>query len=191
MATGPASAGRRRCNPAASAGHLARVSPEARFEELYRGHAGAVRAYALRRSGPATADDVVADVFLVAWRRLDDVPEQPRSWLLGVARRVLANRRRGESRALALRERLVSEHRDSEGAGSDHRVLRALSRLTERDRELLMLVAWEGLSQAEVAEVLGVRKGTVAVRLHRARGEFAAALKAEDAAVQAAVEVRR
>jgi len=71
------------------------------FEQLYRQHAGAVLAYARRRTMQAVADDVVADVFLIAWRRVDDVPAERLPWLLGVARRVLANQRRGEYRGAA------------------------------------------------------------------------------------------
>ncbi len=68
------------------------------FEQLYRQHAGAVLAYARRRTTQEAADDAVAEVFLIAWRRVDDVPAEPLPWLLGVARRVLANQRRGERR---------------------------------------------------------------------------------------------
>jgi RNA polymerase sigma-70 factor, ECF subfamily len=159
------------------------VSSQARFERLYRVHAPRVQAYVVRRVGAEAADDVVADVFVVAWRRLDNVPEEPLPWLLGVARRVLANRRRGESRASALIDRLALEPHESDvgAVAIDERVIRALGRLRERDRELLMLIAWEGFTHAEVAHVLGVRRGTVAVRLHRARQQFAEALAAEDA----------
>lgn len=171
------------------------VDPQARFEELYRAHADRVHAYALRRTSASVADDVVADVFLVAWRRLREVPEDPLPWLLGVARRVLANRRRGDSRAAALHVRLAGAHRsDQPGAPQDiagEHVLSALAGLGERDRELLMLIAWEGLDQAEVAATLGVRRGTLAVRLHRARQRFADALAAQDADVTTQMEVRR
>jgi RNA polymerase sigma-70 factor (ECF subfamily) len=148
-----------------------------------------VRAYVLRRTAPEAADDVVADVFLVAWRRLDEVPADPLPWLLGTARRVLANRRRSQQRAFALRDRLVSEPASGAAApaGTDHRVAGALA---ERDRELLMLIAWEGLSVTEAAEVLGVRAGTVAVRLHRARQRFARALSAHDAPLNPMSEVQ-
>jgi RNA polymerase sigma factor (sigma-70 family) len=189
------------------------VATHAQFEQLYRRQAGRVLAYALRRTSPAVADDVVAEVFLVAWRRLDDMPADEVAWLLGVARRVLANRRRGDRRATALHDRLAFEHRDltsdasaasaasaagdagdgdTRGAGGvDERVLTALGRLAERDRELLMLIAWEDLSHAEVAQVLGVRRGTVAVRLHRARQQLAAALAEQDAAAETTTEVSR
>jgi RNA polymerase sigma-70 factor (ECF subfamily) len=167
---------------------------EARFEELYRGFAGRVHAYARRRSSTAAADDVVAEVFLTAWRRLDRVPDDPFPWLLAVARRVLANRRRAEGRAAALHHRLADSYRPAQPAAEaimDDRVVRALAGLGERDRELLLLIAWEGLDQAEVAEVLELRRGTVAVRLHRARQRFAEALAAQDVDVSTAMEVRR
>ena len=153
-----------------------------RFERLYRAHASSVRAYARRRlTSEALADDVVSDVFLVVWRRLDDVPPEPRPWLYGIARRALANRRRGERRTAALRERITSERREDAAAPDENgRVLRALARLSEPDRELLLLVAWEGLEPAELAQALEARPGTIAVRLHRARRRFADALEAED-----------
>ena len=156
-------------------------------------------AYVLRRTSPGVADDVVADVFLVAWRKLDHLPAEPLPWLLGTARKLLANRRRGEERMVALHRRLASAH-DAVTAGSEgavderavnERVIRALAHLSERDRELLMLLAWEELSQAEAAEVLGLRKNTVAVRLHRARRQFAEALAAEDTNTPHRMEVPR
>jgi RNA polymerase sigma-70 factor (ECF subfamily) len=131
-------------------------------------------------------------VFLIAWRRLDELPPDPLPWLLGTARRVLANRRRGAQRAHALHDRLDSRRRPSEAvpAALDHRVAAALSELGARDRELLMLIAWEGLSVAETAVVLGARAGTVAVRPHRARQRFAQALSAHDAPLTTTSEVR-
>jgi RNA polymerase sigma-70 factor (ECF subfamily) len=169
------------------------VEPRAQFEELYRAYADRVHAYALRRSTPSVADDVVAEVFLVAWRRLDQMPAEPLGWLLGVARRVLANRRRTESRAAALRDRLARHAAPAPSAPADSeledRVQRALAGLAERDRELLLLIAWEGLRVNEAAQALGVRSGTLAVRLHRARQRLAEALAAED--VETELEVQR
>jgi RNA polymerase sigma-70 factor (ECF subfamily) len=172
------------------------VEPRAQFEEIYRAYADRVHAYALRRSTASVADDVVAEVFLVTWRRLDQVPAEPLGWLLGVARRVLANRRRTESRAAALRDRL-SRHAAPAPSGPsgpsdadvEDRVQRALAALAERDRELLLLIAWEGLRVNEAAQALGVRSGTLAVRLHRARQRLAQALAAED--VETEMEVQR
>lgn len=169
------------------------MTAEVRFEALYRECADQVHAYALRRIAPAAADDVVNETFLVAWRRLGEVPEHPLPWLLGVARRVLANRRRTDSRAAALRQRLAIEkpgyiaaHNVDEGV--NQRVRHALAGLGERDRELLMLIAWEGLRVQEAAEVLGVRSATLSVRLHRARTRLAAALAAEDVELELEVE---
>jgi RNA polymerase sigma-70 factor (ECF subfamily) len=170
------------------------MTPEARFEAMYRQCADEVHAYAMRRAAPAAADDVVNETFLVAWRRLDEVPEQPLPWLLGVARRVLANRRRTDSRIGALRQRLAVEEPAHAGAHDvdddvNRRVRLALAGLGERDRELLMLIAWEGLRVHEAAEALGVRSGTLAVRLHRARKRLGEALAAEN--IELELEVGR
>jgi RNA polymerase sigma-70 factor (ECF subfamily) len=136
------------------------VDARSRFEALYRAHAGAVQTYVRRRAGVEGADDLLAEVFLVAWRRLDDVPEDPLPWLLGVARRVLANRRRGAWREAALRDRLSFESASAAAvvsgrSESARAVVRALGALREPDREALLLVAWEGLSPGQAARVLG------------------------------------
>lgn len=169
------------------------VEPKAQFEQLYRAHADRVHAYVLRRATPSAADDVVAEVFLVVWRRLDRVPDQPFPWLLGVARRVLANRRRADGRAAALHARLADDRRPEEPAvvnpEVDDGVRRALAGLSERDRELVLLIAWEGLRVNEAAKVLGVPSGTLAVRLHRARQRLARALAAENVEIE--MEVQR
>jgi RNA polymerase sigma-70 factor (ECF subfamily) len=112
-----------------------------------------VLTYVRRRWNAEVADDVVADVLVVVWRRLGDIPDDPLPWLLGVARRVLANRRRGASRDAALRERMIFDQVTAPSATSmrsepSQTVLRALSALAERDRETLLLVAWEGLEPA-------------------------------------------
>lgn len=159
---------------------------EERFEELFARTQTALMGYAVRRvSDPADAADVVAETYLVAWRRLDELPpgEETRLWLFGVARRVLANHHRGERRRLALADRLREElgtgpdlpPPDSSGA-----VGRAMRRLSDDDRELLTLLAWEGLSREEVAVTLGVSRAVVRLRLHRARGRLAVALNAEN-----------
>ncbi len=169
------------------------VEPHAQFEQLYRAYADRVHAYALRRTTPAAADDVVAEVFLVVWRRLQRVPDEPLPWMLGVARKVLANRRRSETRAAALNERLSDPgsrlYASPVSAEVDDRVQRALAGLGERDRELLLLIAWEGLRVNEAAQVLGVRSNTLSVRLHRARQRLARALADEDVEIE--MEVQR
>ena len=148
-----------------------------RLEAMFREHANAVHAYAWRRTSAASTDDVVSEVFAIAWRRLDDVPEPPLPWLLACARRVLANQRRAQRRAGALRSRLAANYAPRLPADAGDGVLRqALNQLREHDRELLLLVAWEGLEPDQVAAMLGCSKGAVATRLHRARTRLAAAL---------------
>lgn len=151
------------------------------FEALYEQHASAVKGYAMRRTDPARADDVVAEVFLVAWRRLDDIPEEPRPWLFGVARRVLANERRRVSRQGVAFERLepglgLGEDPAEAAELADRPLREALANLSEADRDALLLTAWEGLSHRDAARALGVREATFSVRLYRARRRLARAL---------------
>ncbi|HEY4452095.1 MAG TPA: RNA polymerase sigma factor [Solirubrobacteraceae bacterium] len=157
------------------------MTAQEHFESLYSEHAGAVLAYARRRVPDGQAEDVTAEVFLTAWRRLDEIPTNTTVWLLGVARRVLANQRRSQARQLALRARMAHEPRGSEqphvNATSDGRVTRALESLSEKDREVLLLVGWEELGHSDAARVLEIRAGTFAVRLHRARKRFEQALQ--------------
>ena len=164
------------------------------FEGLFRENYAAVRGYALRRAAPEAAQDVVAETFLVAWRRRDDVPDDALPWLYGVARRVLANQRRSASRAAALERRLAGAETaanppDPGETADDSELLRlALDRLPERSREALMLVAWHGLSAARAARAAGCSRATFAVRLHRARGRLAAELAALEPATVPDVE---
>jgi len=160
------------------------VDPQTQFEGLYAAHNAAVRSYVRRRVDSQDADDIVSDVFVIAWRRLRDVPEDPLPWLLGVARRVMANRRRSVTRQAALRDRMRFERLKlspsfSMAAESTQPVLRALSTMRENDRETLLLVAWEGLAPAQAAKVLGVSANTFSARLSRARRRFERALAAE------------
>ncbi len=159
------------------------VTPErARLEAAYAAHGRAVLAYAMRRTDPDTASDVLSEVFLAAWRRIDELPAEPLPWLLGTARRVLANQRRGEARRSALTERIEGGHvgwvPSAADEVSDRAVLDALTSLAETDREALMLVAWDGLAPREAAEVLGMRPPAFTMRLSRARRRLAAALEA-------------
>ena len=151
----------------------------ARFEEIYRRHADAIYAYARRRGPAGLAEDVVAETFLVAWRRLDRVPENELPWLYGVARKVLANQRRGVERRRAAERPLSPE--DAAASAPDRRLRDALARLGERDREVLALVAWEGLTLAEAAVVLGCSHVACRVRFHRARRRLARLLEADGA----------
>jgi RNA polymerase sigma-70 factor (ECF subfamily) len=155
-----------------------RPPDDAEFEALWHEWHRHVLAYALRRADAEMAQDVVAETFTVAWRRLDDVPDPPLPWLLGVARRVLANLRRGERRRTALLDRLRREPRTMAHPepGQEGAVLEALAALPERDREALLLHAWEGLDHAGAGTVMGCSATAFGVRLHRARQRFERAL---------------
>jgi RNA polymerase sigma factor (sigma-70 family) len=160
-----------------------------RLEVLYDEHGEAVLRYALRRADADTAADVLAETFLVAWRRIDRVPASARPWLLGVARRVLANHRRGERRRLALLARLAAEPAaPSPAAAVD--VPAAIRRLAVRDREALMLVHWDGLTPSEAAKVAGCTPIAFRSRLHRAHRRLARDLDPADGAEEGAKLVR-
>jgi RNA polymerase sigma factor (sigma-70 family) len=159
------------------------------FEDAYRSSGTAVLGYALRRSASREdAFDAVAETFATAWRRRNDMPADPqeaRPWLFGIARRCLANAARSTERAGRLGARLadslagvavpdpstVHENRAVNGL-----VHEALEQLSPEDRELVTLIAWEGLTPAEAATALGLAAGTARVRLHRARTRLRAAL---------------
>jgi RNA polymerase sigma-70 factor (ECF subfamily) len=148
---------------------------------LFASHAEAVLAYAQRRTDRASAQDVVSEVFVVAWRRLDDVPLDPLPWLLACARRVLANDRRSTQRRRALVDRLTETAAPSAywADVEDRPLAQALLMLSDSDRELLLLLTWEGLTMAEATTVLGCSRHTLAMRLYRARRRLARALSRE------------
>jgi len=164
--------------------------PQARFRRLFDLAERDILAYSLRRVGRAEdAADVVAETFLVAWRRLDEVPDgdAARLWLYGVARRQLANQRRGDLRRSALAERLrdvlATAAMETDPPGDRAAAVNAaIERLSEDDRELLTLSSWEGLSPGELAVVLGVPAVTLRSRLHRARRRLRAELDRSEAA---------
>jgi RNA polymerase sigma factor (sigma-70 family) len=154
-----------------------------RFRAVYEENYAPILGYALRRTRADEAQDVVAETFLVAWRRLDDVPaHEARLWLYGTARRVLANRARSERRRgrldARLREQPVVTHTDAHQGGT---VAAAFARLRPDERELLSLVAWEGLDTEEISRVLGCSANAVRVRLHRARRKLARELEDDEA----------
>ncbi|MEM9653133.1 MAG: sigma-70 family RNA polymerase sigma factor [Actinomycetota bacterium] len=164
---------------------------EDRLAAIYERYASHVAAYALRRTGSTDAADVVAETFLVAWRRRDAVPEEPSTlpWLYGVARRVLANQRRTTHRRRRLSNRLASEFaaRAVAPPGLDdveefREVAAALRNLSDEDAELLRLTAWEALSPSEIAAVFEIAPGTARQRVSRARQRLRKQL-AEDRAV--------
>ncbi|GAA2812287.1 sigma-70 family RNA polymerase sigma factor [Saccharopolyspora taberi] len=155
------------------------------FERVYRAHHRSVLGYLLRRADEQTAQDALSETFLVAWRRLGDVPaDDPLPWLLGVARRALANQRRAGARQEALRDK-VALHTPRTRAHEDDSaplIAEAMRRLSESDREVLSLHAWEDLSVERIAEVLGCTRPTARLRLHRARKRLLRALGEIEAA---------
>ena len=173
------------CNDPVAAGHggvmdVSEDPREMRFRGLYAAHFDGVLGYALRRTPRAEdAADVTSETFLVAWRRLAHVPagDAARPWLYAVARRQLANQRRGELRRRRLGERL---RRDlalvvpdvSDQVVQDDAVDAAMSRLSARDEEVLQLHLWERLEPREIGEVLGLPSAVVRPRLSRARARL-------------------
>jgi RNA polymerase sigma-70 factor, ECF subfamily len=157
------------------------------FAALWTAHHGSVLAYCRRRAPAEMAADVATATFAVLWRRMADAPSDPLPWLYAVARRELANRRRAQSRFGAFLGRL-SDDRAVTGAEvapdasipaiERSRARTALGRLRPDDRELLMLIAWEGLSPTDAAASLGISIATFSVRLHRARQRLESELAA-------------
>lgn len=150
------------------------------LEALFEAHYDAVMRYVRRRTAqPADAEEIVAEAFVIAWRRIDDAPapEERLYWLYGIARRVLANHRRGLARRVRLHTKLreaLSGPRHSSSALPE--VLVAMEALNATDQEILRLTAWEGLPHVEIAAVLGITPNAAAIRLHRARGRLRRAL---------------
>jgi RNA polymerase sigma-70 factor, ECF subfamily len=153
-----------------------------RFTAMYDDHRMRVWAYAASRVGTEAADEVVSETFMVAWRRFAEMPPASLPWLLGVARNVI----RDSVRAQVRRDSLAAElRRWAEAPQSDvadgvidrMTMLRALAELPDADREVLTLVAWQGLTPREAAQVIGCTAPALRVRLHRARKRLAAALQ--------------
>jgi RNA polymerase sigma-70 factor (ECF subfamily) len=145
-----------------------------RFEQIYAEHHEAVRAYVRRRAPEAVVDDVVSDTFLVCLRKIDRVPAEALPWLYAVARKTLANERRRRARVGHGVEVPVGEPSPVD----DGLLAAAFNALSERDREVLRLVAWEGLPLGDAATVLGCSAVACRVRYHRAKSRLASKLAA-------------
>ena len=156
---------------------------EAEFRSLYSRHYDAIHSYFLRRTGAASAPDLTAEVFLVAWRRIGEVPrgEETLLWLYGVAANVAAHQRRSVARSARLETKLRSvstngfdelEPQVVRRAEFD-RVLAAAERLRPADQEILRLAAWEELPHDQISRLLGCSVAAVDQRLHRARKRLA------------------
>lgn len=149
-----------------------------RFEALFDAHSRDIVGFCgWRCASSDDAQDAAADVFLAAWRRLDELPagDAARLWLYATARRVIANQRRSHRRRAALRERLALEpaHTEERQRSPEESLVHdALRRLPARDREVLLLAEWEGLSPSEIARVVGCLGVTARGRVHRARRRF-------------------
>lgn len=149
-----------------------------RFEEVFDRHSAAIQAYCLRRTPAADAQDAAAEVFVVAWRRRSELPddEQVLAWLYGVAYGVVRNQRRATKRRHNLRRRLSGLARAPNPGPEEvtlqhtayHSVHTALKALSSADREVVTLVAWEGLTRDQVAQVLGCSAEAAKKRYQRA-----------------------
>jgi RNA polymerase sigma-70 factor (ECF subfamily) len=157
-----------------------------RFERCFREHYADVLAFAIRRLGDrAAAEDATSEAFAVAWRRRERVPDPALPWLYAVALRVIANQYRSAGRRRQLDLRVM--HQAGAGAGEDDPAASldrrdafatAFAKLSEPEREVLRLVAWEGLSTRDAARAFGCSDGAFRVRLHRARRKLAKHLAA-------------
>lgn len=155
-----------------------------RFAAVFLELSPRVYSYARRHSDPASAHDVTAETFLVAWRRVDQLPDAPLPWLLGISRNVLRNQVRSTVRRDRLVEAITSAPAATRWAPAADaevhersRLAEALTQLTDRERESLLLVAWDGLTPTQAATVTGCSANTFARRLSRARARLTAALE--------------
>lgn len=164
---------------------MADESREGRFDRLFTATYPEVLAFAIRRAeNRAAAEDAASETFAVAWRKLDDVPDEPLGWLYAVARNLLANERRAQRRRGRLLGRLSAERgaeaRQPDPAasvGESDATMRALAQLSGEQREVLMLVAWEGADARTGSEALGCSPGAFRIRLHRARKAYERAIE--------------
>lgn len=153
----------------------------AEFTAIYEDHYLAVRQFSSWQCEPSELDDVVADVFLVAWRRFSELEaEWARPWLFGVAKNVLRSRQRSVRRAsafvnqlVALRPAAATDLDAGELSIDDVELIKAgLKALPADDQEILILSTWYEMTAAELAVALSITKNNATVRLHRARTRF-------------------
>jgi RNA polymerase sigma factor (sigma-70 family) len=160
------------------------ASDRAEFSALFARHYPAVWRFVARRAWPDAVDDVVAETFLAAWRRYDDLPTDALPWLLNAAGKCLANHRRSATRAGALKERLVEQstpiRADATTQSFERNALvQAFASLSDGERALLMLTDWDDLPVRRAARALGISPATASARIYRARRKLRAALAAE------------
>lgn len=158
-----------------------------RFEAIVDEVFEPLQRYLRRRVGPADAEDALADVLMTIWRRIEDVPSPPTlPWCYGIARRTLANQRRGRERHLRLVRRIEAQPAPEPGhdpaeAGPDPELSLALDQLGDEDREVLRLWAWEQLEPREIAPVLDISVNAATLRLSRAKKRLAKAMAGQSA----------
>ncbi|MBB1243146.1 sigma-70 family RNA polymerase sigma factor [Streptomyces durbertensis] len=156
------------------------------FEAAYRAFYLPVLRFVRRRLPPHLSEDVVAETFVIAWHRWGERRGETLPWLYGIARRVAANARRAQERAGELEGRLRAQRPDDVTPAAEAHALerakavRVLAGLPERDREVLMLVSWDGLEPQTAARVMGCSRGAFLVRLHRARRRLEQAIAEDD-----------
>ena len=160
------------------------AADRAAFSALFARHYPAVWRFVARRAWPDAVDDVVAETFLAAWRRFDDLPGDALPWLLNAAGKCLANHRRSAMRAESLKERLAAEcppaRADAAAQGFERAALvNALASLADHERALLMLTDWDGLPVRRAAHALGISPAAASARIYRARRKLRGALAAE------------
>jgi RNA polymerase sigma-70 factor, ECF subfamily len=148
-----------------------------RSEQIYLEHLDAIRAYVRRRAPASLVEDVVADVFVVVVRRIDDVPRNALPWLYAVARKTLANERRKQHDVPLAIPAIAYEAASEPGPVGDSTLAAAFAALSDADREILRLVAWEGLPLRHAACVLECSPVAARVRYHRAKSRLAAKLE--------------
>lgn len=161
------------------------MTDEEAFSEAFREHYPAVLAFARRRVGQHNGEDIAAEAFTVAWRRWDSKPADVRPWLFGIAKNVINDHRRGSGRrdnlALRLQMQPVDQWIDQEDWRAQEIDLSAAwASLPESDREVIALVAWDGLTSVQAARVLSVSRVAYAARLSRARARLRRRLHRQD-----------
>ncbi len=166
-------------------------SANARFRNLYEEYYDAMRDYCLRRLPSDDTNDALAEIFMVAWRRLNSVPDgdQARLWLFGVARKVVSTTQRTARRRVRLTAKAIAigdvgaSAIDTESIvmrrGQDAALMKAIATLKPDDQELVRLKAWEELPYAAIGEVLGISAHAVDMRLNRALKKVGKAMRAD------------
>lgn len=156
------------------------------FTALYREHYPAVWRFVRRRAAPSDVDDIVAETFTIAWRRMDEMAVAPLPWLYRTARNAMLNAARADGRRTALSVRIAQDTADDVGrdpaalVGERQRLSAAWQLLDPIDREVLALQGWEGMTSSEAAAVLGISRAACAMRSSRARRRLRGLLAADD-----------